>query len=381
MCGEEYFAISISDLWAVSVLYGLYVALFGGSIYVLVYRRPNVYHLSTSVTLFLLTTAYIGLYLAQVLGSPIVISNSSIILNGIISPCGSGTSGRLHEALTDDLFGALIGIIFTFMSLVADGVLIYRCVVLWSQRLGRWIGVLLGTLLLANTAMGISASYYTMQVYFLERQQTLLSEEALPPPKWIQVTNNEDISSTADNCLELAVNVISTILIGKPTPRYRMITCQNTYMLGYSLTYLVHDPPVREDISIESGSLISASQLVLICTSFNAKLVAYNVIAPTLIIVRVGLGQGFDSVVETTHQQRACQGIRETQVRSIRFAEHRTTTTDGTHLASLRAIVPAAGPDPGGDAHSADHGSERSNALGQAEGAKAEKVEVGLNVV
>ncbi|TFY62718.1 hypothetical protein EVG20_g6599, partial [Dentipellis fragilis] len=97
---------------------------------------------------------------------------------------------------------------------------------------------------------------------------------------------------------------------------------------------------------IESGLLITASQLAVTCTTFidNVEIYSYlisdiaqmlMIIAPTLIIVRVGMGQGFDSVVETAHEHQASHGVRERQVRSIRFASHPTTTAEGSHLASV----------------------------------------------
>ncbi|KAA1476036.1 hypothetical protein DENSPDRAFT_842916 [Dentipellis sp. KUC8613] len=104
------------------------------------------------------------------------------------------------------------------------------------------------------------------------------------------------------------------------------------------------------------------------------------VIAPTLIIVRVGMGQGFDSVVDTAHQHHASQGVRETQVRSIRFAEHRTTTTTVSQVASFGTVAP--GPQLGSDrnACSRDDDSEHSSSLREVEGVKAEKVEFSLSV-
>ncbi|TFY65620.1 hypothetical protein EVG20_g5469 [Dentipellis fragilis] len=376
MCGEKYFAIQVSGLWAVSVLYGLYIAVFGGSIYVLVYRRPNTYHLGSSIALFLLTATYMATILAQILGEPVITSSSTIANGNTASPCSAGSSERLHEASTADLLIIIENVVLTSTSLIADGVLMYRCLVLWPHRLGRPIGILLGILLLAEAAIGYAIPYYNAQAYFIVRQETPANEGMLSP-KWIEVLNTGNNLSTANTIFGLAVNAIATILIAS---RIWYMAHQLENMMGRA-----------SGVRIESGLLISTTQLVTTCTTLIDSTVLYGqeifeitqmlvVIAPTLIILRVGMGKGFDSVVETEHQHHASQGLRETQIRSIRFAEHRTTITNGSHLASLGAIVPATELDPEEDAHSADYSSGYSNTLGQAEGTKAEKVEVGLNV-
>ncbi|KAA1478188.1 hypothetical protein DENSPDRAFT_845380 [Dentipellis sp. KUC8613] len=58
------------------------------------------------------------------------------------------------------------------------------------------------------------------------------------------------------------------------------------------------------------------------------------VIAPTLIIVRVGMGEGFDRVVETSHLSHNAQVTRGSQLKSIKFADHGPIATDISHLAS-----------------------------------------------
>ncbi|KAA1475808.1 hypothetical protein DENSPDRAFT_447959 [Dentipellis sp. KUC8613] len=384
MCGEEYFTITISNLWVVSVLYGLYVALFGGSIYVLLYRRPNAYHMAVSIALSLLITAYMGLTLAIVLTEPNITSSSSVVDGSTLLPCVSGSSERLHEALTFYPLNIAMAVTTTCICLIADGVLIYRCIVLWPRRLGQWIGTFLGALLLAETAVGLAESYYIAQVYYLEKQQSV-SSETTPPPRWLEMANDLAKFGTANNYLELALNVLATLLIAS---RIWYLAYQLEKTMGRGLTVRYR---AAISIIVESGSLISASQIVMTCIDVVSSVQIYGnlisdisimllVIAPTLIIVRVGMGKGFDDVVETAHQNHASEGIRETQIRSIRFAERRTTTTDASHLASLGAIISTAGPESDSDTRSAASDSEQSKALGRTEEAKVEK-EVGFSVV
>ncbi|TFY70624.1 hypothetical protein EVG20_g2390 [Dentipellis fragilis] len=380
MCGEKYFAIQISDLWVVSVLYGLYVALSCGSIYVLLYRRRNSYHLGASVAFFLLTTAFMGILLAQTLGKPII---TSIVDENTTVPCVSGTPERLHEVREFYPVRVAMIVITTSINLIADGVLIYRCVVLWPRRPGQWIGLLLGILLLAVAATGAVQAYFMTELYFLEQQQTASNEGTLPP-RWIETTNSTSNFYIANNFLSLATNVSATFLIAS---RIWFMKRQLEKTLGSRLGVWYR---AAMSMIIESGLLITASQLVVACTFLVHGALVYSalisdiatmlmVIAPTLIIVRVGMGQGFDSVVDTAHQHHASHGIRETQVRSIRFAEHRTTAT--SQVASLGTVAPSPWLGTERDARGADDVSEHSSALRQAEGAKAEKTEFGWNGV
>ncbi|TFY62103.1 hypothetical protein EVG20_g6823 [Dentipellis fragilis] len=375
MCGEKYFTITISALWAMSVFYGLYIALFGGSIYVLLYRRPNAYHLVASIALLLLTTAYRGIILEQVLGEPAVVSGSSVI-GGTTVPCTSGTSERLHEGLTGDLLNVIIDVVSTCLSSLAEVILIHRCVVLWPHQFRHWIGVILGIPLLAETALGFAQAYYSAQIYYMERQQTPQSEGKLPP-RWLETVDTANKLGTSSGLLTLAVNAISTILIAL---RIWFMTRQLEKTMGNTAGVRY-----RAAISmiVESGFMISALQLVMTCTilvnnssvAFTASINLPSAIAPALIIVRVGMGRGFDSVVDTVHQHHASQGFHETQVKSIRFAE-RHTTTNISHITSFGAMTRDAGLESDGDIHSASNGSELSGV-----GAKAEKVEIAPDVV
>ncbi|TFY72188.1 hypothetical protein EVG20_g807 [Dentipellis fragilis] len=402
MCGEEYYAIAVSELWArspvfyvefhlltlleqvTSVLYGLYVALFDGSVYVLLTRRPNTYYLTASSAMFLLTTALMGVTLTQILGEPISISTSDIIDGTTLVPCGAGTPERLHEALMYDLLEVVYYPVTTCMCLIADGVLIYRCVVLWPQRLGRWFGMALGALLLAQTATGFANSYFMSELYSLQRQQTA-SREGTLPPRWIKISHNLNTSQTANNFLTLTVNVLATIFISS---RIWFMARQLERTLGRATGVRYR---AAMSMIIESGLLITASQLTMACTIFVDSVAAYGtlisivgrmltVIAPTLIIVRVGMGRGFDSVVETAHEHHASHGIRETQVRSIRFASHPTTTAEGSHLASVEANIRSTGSELGIDSRSAYRlgGHEHSEVQKEAEDANAEKAEATL---
>ncbi len=89
------------------------------------------------------------------------------------------------------------------------------------------------------------------------------------------------------------------------------------------------------------------------------------------------MGRGFDSVVETAHEHHASHGIRETQVRSIRFASHPTTTAEGSHLASVEANVRSTGSESDAGSRS-NGGHEHSDVRKEADDVNAEKAEATL---
>ncbi|TFY72186.1 hypothetical protein EVG20_g805 [Dentipellis fragilis] len=280
-----------------SVFYGLYVALFGGSVYVLLARRPNTYHLAASSAMFLLVTAFMGVTLGQVLVEPIVTSTSAIIGGVIIVPCGAGTSERVHEALVIDLLEVVAAPITTCISLIADGVLIYRCVVLWPQRLGRWVGMAIGMLLLAETACGFAGAYFTSELYSLQRQDTA-SSEGTPPPIWIKIAQDTDTLQTANYFLALAVNVLATIFIGELTAHTRLMESKKLESISHVASRIWFVARQLEmtlgratgvryraamSMIIESGLLITASQLAMACTSLVHSVVIYGTIFQSLI--------------------------------------------------------------------------------------------------
>ncbi|TFY57084.1 hypothetical protein EVG20_g8683 [Dentipellis fragilis] len=373
MCGEQYFVARILDLWAMTVVYGLYVALFGGSIYVLLYRRPNMYHLVTSVALFLFTTGYVGVTLAAILDEPLAVS-SSTYRNHTLESCNLDSPEKVYAELSN---AYIIGVAQAAMSaFLADGVLIYRFVVLWPQR--RWVAFPLGALLLAPAAASLALLYKVVQIYLLIHSRSMTTVSL----QYLQVGVSR--LNIAYNFLQLAYTTTTTGLIAS---RIWLLVRQLEKVLGKGAGARYR---TAVSILVESGSLLFVSQLVLICVLYELPdgpiyevifidvTQILTVIAPTLIIVRVGAGKGFDSVVETAHLHHGSQGIQDTQVRSIRFAEHRTATTDLSHLASLGGAAQDTASESDADISS---GSGRSDVFEQERGRKGEKVEVDLNVV
>ncbi|KAA1474183.1 hypothetical protein DENSPDRAFT_316931 [Dentipellis sp. KUC8613] len=335
---------------------GLYVTLFGGSIYVLLYRRPNTYHLGASISLFLLTTAYTGICLAMVIVQPIITSNS-YVKDLTTLPCVPETPARLHEALMGNLLTVIKNIMLTCMSVIADGILLYRCVVLWPHR--RWVGIPLGLLLTATAAMNIASVCIGFRVYHLSQQLSLTTTTL--PHGWIEAGNTLLSVTEAATILQLIDNAMATALIAS---RIWFVARQMEKVSGRVATAIHRN---AMSIIIESGLLLFVSQLVDTCVLFaspggqGGPIVSdicqlMTVIAPTLIIVRVGLGQTFDNVVDSAHHYHA----NNTQVGSIRFADRRAFTTGVSHSTSLGVVIPNTALEFEGDARSSGSGTAHS---------------------
>ncbi|KAA1478994.1 hypothetical protein DENSPDRAFT_87825 [Dentipellis sp. KUC8613] len=383
MCGEQYFADTISGLWAISVLYGLYVTLFGGSIYVLLYRRPNLnmFYGISSIALFLLTTAYMGTSLALILSEPAVVSSSFITPDGAaVLPCNTEDPERVREDNVANVLNIAVNAIFSCMSFVADGILFYRCAVLWQRR--RCVGIPFAVLLFLMLALNGAFIYYETQLYLIRKDAP--PSETTPPPRWFEIGNIMAKVNNANNILEFVTNAIATILIAS----------RIWFMARHLEKALGRTAGVRYraavSMVVESGLLLLLSQLIStifdftpatsLVTAINSVAQILMAIAPTLIIVQVGMSKGFDRVVETSHQLHASPGIRETQTKSIRFAEHRTTT-DVSHFASVGAIIPDIELQPDNDTQSTSGSSGHSGVPDQAKISKLEKAEVDYSSV
>ncbi|TFY58526.1 hypothetical protein EVG20_g8115 [Dentipellis fragilis] len=310
MCGEKYFAITISDLWAMSVLYGLYVALFGGSVYVLIHRRRSLFYAGSSIALFLLITTFVAISLVAVLVEPAITASSDFVAGGQILQCSSETSS-------------------------SD----------WRQEsLSSYIHLMAKTAIQMCIKYGIS---FALRFLFADKGSVLSQmgfyNSGGPSPtrqSGLQVMQMADRFGNANTMTELASNAIMTALIA-----YRIWSLARTLEKTLGKTAGVRYRTALCMV-VESGSVILVSQVLDACLGFAVSAAYTNfaidigvmltVIAPTLIIVRVGMGQGFDSVVETSHQHHASH---QYTLRPIRFAQRATINTDSPHVASLGAMI------------------------------------------
>ncbi|KAA1475697.1 hypothetical protein DENSPDRAFT_853169 [Dentipellis sp. KUC8613] len=228
MCGQEFYMTQ-------TLLFGLYVALFAGSIYILRDKQPNNrFYLTTSIAMFILCSALMLLNLTQFLLTPEFVANSQCIGSLCVSCTLPQTQTRLDETIIQDFFNIILDFVFGLAQIIADGLLIFRCYVLWKEK--KWIVIPPLVLLLANTVSRIL---------------------------WMAKKLEKTLGVSAGMRYRSAVTMI-----------------------------------------IESGAMWSISIVVFLITFFTAPnyhgipgfaMQQLMGIAPTLIIVRVGLGKGIES--------------------------------------------------------------------------------------
>ncbi|KAK7056663.1 hypothetical protein VNI00_002380 [Paramarasmius palmivorus] len=272
-------------LWVGNILYGMNTILFAICIWVLVYYKKRTYGLNipllvTAIVLYLLCTIRVGIDLGRG------------IIAFFISPSKGQTPLTFYEYIghwTRVLREAL----YVLNSFMADTLLIYRLYVIWSYNWKVIVGPIV--LLLASSTSG------AITVYEISRGGSGDSVFSKHVSDW----------ATTLFTLTFVTNVIVTSLIAMKI--WRMARNTSTYLgrqhgLKYSRALVV---------IVESGALYSGSLLILLVlftTNNEAQIILYSSvsqivgIAPTLIIVRLGLGltvrDNLTTVATSNSQQR-----------------------------------------------------------------------------
>ncbi|TFY50277.1 hypothetical protein EVG20_g11614 [Dentipellis fragilis] len=318
MCGETYYVSVLAALWIETLLYGLYLLLFTIAIYILLYRRPNKYHFATSIAMFVLTTAYVGIDFTKALITPIVTSSSYWSAGNIMS-CVDETPGRRNEDLLSALLQPIEDIVFAlnmygdFRPLSRDSALM-RCVVADSLPMGCWcvasefqfdrLNEILDFPLLSHMAssamgshsinraatchdryvapsnlrncipispiLGLACNFvvitYEFKMYHL--RQNLSSITTNPPQRWVELGHLGDRFAVAAYSLSLATNIFTTILIAFPIWQMSRELEKVLGSIGRAASGKYRD---AISMVIESGALYSCSLLINLLVIATSK--------------------------------------------------------------------------------------------------------------
>ncbi|KAA1472231.1 hypothetical protein DENSPDRAFT_838436 [Dentipellis sp. KUC8613] len=304
-CGEKYYTITLIELWATSTFHGLYTALFAGSVYVLAFHQPKRNYLAVSIILYILITANVVVGLVQIVLTPTFIANSRLV-DGVYVVCGldadSESPDQIRQALLNDFTEVAIDFINTFAQITADGLLIYRCWIIWNRNWRVVLPVI--SLLLATTACNISVVYFSSQIYTMRRAAS--STPTSLPSGWPQRVRMASVFSTTSYALALSTTVLTTALIaGRIWWSSRILQRSSGTIRGVYKSAIT--------ILVESGAIYSSGLIIALIVRqttskywgiFSSSVSPLLGIAPTLIIVRVGMGRSFDttdaSVVDST---------------------------------------------------------------------------------
>ncbi|KAA1472247.1 hypothetical protein DENSPDRAFT_838462 [Dentipellis sp. KUC8613] len=321
MCGDKFYRAQLTGLWIETLFYGFNVAVFAGSVYVLTHHRRSKYYLATSISVFILCTTDMLLDLLSILLARDATANSDIIQDTVLS-CTSETRSRLEEAIREDLLLTVRDAVNGMAMFIADALLITRCFILWQHK--RWIVYPLVFLLLATLACIFATVYYDAAIYHI-RVTTPLSEDSLPEG-WAKNENLYFVMSSTRYAFTLVTNVLATLCISfRVWSVKRELQCT----LGKAGGSKHYDAAIA--IIIESGAVLSISFMIaLICiyTTPLYSIIASNVafqlvgIAPTMIIIRVGLASGIESEAPVQLSDQAPRSNATLDaLHSIRFAE------------------------------------------------------------
>ncbi|KAF7350800.1 hypothetical protein MSAN_01641600 [Mycena sanguinolenta] len=235
------FWYDISQLWVGTFFYGIYLMLFCICIYILLNRPRNLgntFLLVTAIALFTLATI-------------------QAVINLVLGAADIDNVDIPYEQLLD-----VTDVVYALNNFIADGLVIYRCYVVWNNNV--FVTIVPTLMLIATTVLGLVVSFdFTLSLY----------------PFFV---------------LSLATNVLVTALtagriwwISRYSRAYLKAAEQRRYISALA-------------IIVESGALYSATVLAFLIISSipSVTIVAEPIyqmqiqvmgIAPTLIIVRSGL--------------------------------------------------------------------------------------------
>ncbi|KAA1472228.1 hypothetical protein DENSPDRAFT_166871 [Dentipellis sp. KUC8613] len=242
-CGEKNYQSTLIALWAGSVMYGLYTALFAGSVYVLASRWSKRYHLAVSIALWIFITAVVVMEFVQTLLTPTDTVDSHFVGAALVV-CGSEPEKpvRVREILTKDLLKLAEDVLSALSQVLADGLLIYRCYIIWDHRRRIILPLVFFTFLemVCNTV----DMYCDYEIYRIRRST---APPAPPPPAWTQILYMSDIANVACLVLVLITTVVTTALTGRQ-PRFlwlignnlRLICCSGPDLVDFKTAFEEH---------------------------------------------------------------------------------------------------------------------------------------------
>lgn len=297
MCGELIYAAKISQLWIEAVLYGIYLNLFAGCIYIYTKRRSNKYALAMCIAMFVTATGEILIDLVNDLLVPRLVSDSYSVSGTLFACEGTADAERTRQSNIYQRVDNVSFIFFITKLWLGDSILVYRCYMIWAKQ--RWVAMVPAFLLFVTIVFGYAQVGMSYQYYYAQ-----LRSQATPSPAstadvislglWLYRLN------TVSTATSVALNIIVTCLIV-----YRIwrdtFKFANSFGLRTSKKYSTVISMV-----VESGAIYTAALLAELISNnfkgdpayvandisdaFTAMLV---VIAPSLIIIRVGLNQGY----------------------------------------------------------------------------------------
>ncbi|TFK53889.1 hypothetical protein OE88DRAFT_1805742 [Heliocybe sulcata] len=317
---------NIIALFVSTFCWGVYTMLFGAAVYALLSpKQPSHLRwrfLAVTVSLYALSTAQAVLMFWQAFVSTDLESDvDSAVL--------------LHEHLLFDIGGTIGGVIIPIANLIADGLLTWRCYVLWYRRFIVLVVPII--LLLTGTACGLAQAYFSIKLYLIRLH--IPADVTEPPPNWWTLVAQSNAISVVVYVCSCVTNLLMSGLIGTPFLLLARLYAPNiasAFRIWKATQGFGKRKGAYTQVAftvLETGVLYAICLLLTAIWSplqqnstSNAMVVAINVITsilqqlvgifPTVIILLVALGKSSEQTVIFTERS----DYQRDDVSSIHFA-------------------------------------------------------------
>ncbi|KZT28211.1 hypothetical protein NEOLEDRAFT_1129534 [Neolentinus lepideus HHB14362 ss-1] len=317
-------------------LYGAYTMIFGTCLYALIFRQKasplRLKLLMVTVALYLLSTAQAAITFWQ------------DFVTTDLEPDGSdGGDPALKHVNLQFALGSVIGdMLVPFANLIADGLLIWRCYVLWDRRPS--IVVVPTILLLATTACGFAFAAFDIKAYSIRLVTPLGTVE--PASERAKLATQENATIVAMSAASCVTNVLMSGLIafriwkltrnmGERKRRYLRLAwlLLETGAL-YSMCLVLYAVFGGLNVTSTMGSITLGNGVV---TNISQQLVG---IIPTVIILLVALGKTVsDQTAE--YSVKVHQNFRKgDQLSTIQFARQPSGVQTSDATCEVHSIEP-----------------------------------------
>ncbi|TFK49484.1 hypothetical protein OE88DRAFT_1663091 [Heliocybe sulcata] len=297
-------------------LYGVYSLTFGMCIYSLGVRK------SESVLRRRLFLVAVALFLSSTAQEVSIIWSTFATIDSPDSLSCGDNSGAAQEINNYNLGNTIGYFIITFSNFVADGLLIWRCYVLWNRRF-LVISVPL-VLLIAETLCGFAMFGMALAIYYIRLYAP--ADDTEPPLEWLRLNNALGITSIAFYASSCVTNLMMSGLIAFRIWRSTRYVAKTRSRNGYiRVASLIFETGILYSVCLLLGAIFVG---LADTTTMEAASTGYGVmtcilqqivgIFPTVIILLVALGRSSE---QTTHYSVNAVPRKEERLTSIQFAE------------------------------------------------------------
>ncbi|TFK53904.1 hypothetical protein OE88DRAFT_1732653 [Heliocybe sulcata] len=303
-----------------SFLNGVYTMVFGASICALLFRQD------ASAQRRRLLLVNISLYVLCAVQAAITFWQSFATTD--LPPDGdSGGDPRLvRELLQNDVAEVIGGVLVPCANLIADGLLVWRCYVLYDRRVS--VVAVPIVLLIAGTSCGFAVAVFESKFYWIRLHAPL--DSAVPPPGWTALVMQLTAIAAAMYTTSAITNLSMSGLIANPGGAFRI--WKATRNIGKNKTrYLRVASLLLETGLLYSVSLVLSAIVMALNPSKTGATDALVVdcvgqttqqlvgIFPAVIILMVALGKTSDQTIVYSDTQNNNR-VQRSHVSSIHFA-------------------------------------------------------------